>query len=74
MKAGASVFDPSGNWVGKIKSVTAKGAVLDTGKVKVAIPSPASQRQQGPRHRHDQSRGRSGGEEKPAKPSRSIRR
>lgn len=38
MKAGASVFDPSGNSVGKVESVTAKGVVLDTGKVKVAIP------------------------------------
>jgi hypothetical protein len=38
VKAGAMVSDASGNTVGTIKSVSAKGAVLDTGKVKVTIP------------------------------------
>jgi hypothetical protein len=38
LKAGAAIFDTSGNSVGKIDSVTAKGAVLDTGKVKVTVP------------------------------------
>lgn len=38
VKAGAAIFDTSGNSVGKIDSVSAKGAVLDTGKVKVTVP------------------------------------
>lgn len=38
VKAGATLYDSSGASVGKIDSVTAKGAVLDTGKVKVTIP------------------------------------
>ena len=38
VKTGAAVFDSSGDSVGTIKSVSAKGAVLDTGKVKVTIP------------------------------------
>ena len=38
VKAGATVFDSAGDRVGTIKSVSAKGAVLDTGKVKVTIP------------------------------------
>lgn len=38
VKAGATVSDSSGNSVGKIESVNAKGAVLNTGKVKVTIP------------------------------------
>jgi hypothetical protein len=38
VKAGATVSDASGNSVGKIESVTAKGAVLNTGKVKVTVP------------------------------------
>jgi hypothetical protein len=38
VKAGATLFDSSGASVGKIDSVTAKGAVVDTGKVKVTIP------------------------------------
>lgn len=38
VKAGATVFDSAGDSVGTIKSVSAKGAVLDTGKVKVTIP------------------------------------
>ena len=38
VKAGAAIFDTSGNSVGKIESVTAKGAVVDTGKVKVTVP------------------------------------
>lgn len=38
VKAGASIFDTSGNAVGKIDSVSAKGAVLNTGKVKVTVP------------------------------------
>ena len=38
VKAGASIFDTSGNSVGKIESVSAKGAVLNTGKVKVTVP------------------------------------
>ena len=38
VKAGASIHDQSGGVVGKIDSVSAKGAVLDTGTVKVTIP------------------------------------
>jgi hypothetical protein len=38
VKAGAEIFDTSGNTVGKIDSVSAKGAVVDTGKVKVTVP------------------------------------
>ena len=38
VKAGATLFDSTGASVGKIESVTAKGAVLDTGKVKVTVP------------------------------------
>jgi len=38
VKAGATLYDSSGASVGKIDSVTAKGAVLDTGKVKVTVP------------------------------------
>lgn len=38
VKAGAAVFDSSGNSVGKIESVTAKGVVLNTGKVQVTVP------------------------------------
>lgn len=38
VKTGASIFDTSGNTVGKIDSVSAKGAVLNTGKVKVTVP------------------------------------
>ena len=38
VKTGSAVFDSSGDTVGTIKSVSAKGAVLDTGKVKVTIP------------------------------------
>jgi hypothetical protein len=38
VKAGAAIFDTSGNTVGKIDSVSAKGAVLNTGKVKVTVP------------------------------------
>lgn len=38
VKAGASIFDTSGNSVGKVESVSAKGAVLNTGKVKVTVP------------------------------------
>jgi hypothetical protein len=38
VKAGATVFDSAGDTVGTIKSVSAKSAVLDTGKVKVTIP------------------------------------
>jgi hypothetical protein len=38
VKAGAAVYDSAGATVGTIKSVSAKGAVLDTGKVKVTIP------------------------------------
>lgn len=38
VKAGEPIFDTSGNTVGKVESVSAKGAVLNTGKVKVTIP------------------------------------
>jgi hypothetical protein len=38
VKAGASVYDTSGSSVGKIESVDASGAVLNTGKVKAKIP------------------------------------
>ncbi|HYX47254.1 MAG TPA: hypothetical protein VE820_10605 [Sphingomicrobium sp.] len=38
VKAGASIFDTSGNSVGKVESISAKGAVVNTGKVKVTVP------------------------------------
>lgn len=38
VKAGASIFDTSGNSVGKIELISAKGAVVNTGKVKVTVP------------------------------------
>jgi len=38
VKKGATIYDASGNSVGTVESVSAKGAVLDTGKVKVTIP------------------------------------
>lgn len=38
VKTGAEIFDTSGATVGKIDSVSAKGAVVDTGKVKVTVP------------------------------------
>jgi hypothetical protein len=38
LKAGTSVYDQKGDLVGKIVSVSAKGAVLDTGVVKATIP------------------------------------
>ena len=39
IKAGASVYDAKGGLVGKIDSVSSKGAVIDTGTVKATIPS-----------------------------------
>ena len=38
LKAGTAITDSAGNPVGKIESVDAKGAVLNTGKVQVTIP------------------------------------
>ncbi len=38
VKAGATVFDQKGGLVGKVKSVSSKGAVVNTGKVKASIP------------------------------------
>lgn len=38
VKAGVPVFDPKGGVVGKVDSVSAKGAVVSTGKVKASIP------------------------------------
>ncbi|HLO21233.1 MAG TPA: hypothetical protein VK192_12160, partial [Sphingomicrobium sp.] len=38
VKAGASVFDQNGGLVGKVESVSSKGAVVNTGKVKASIP------------------------------------
>lgn len=38
VKAGVSVYDQNGGLVGKIESVSAKGAVLNTGTVKASIP------------------------------------
>lgn len=39
LKAGAMVFDSNGDAVGKIDSVNGKDATLDTGKVKVKVPT-----------------------------------
>lgn len=39
LKAGALVYDQSGGEVGKLVSSSAKGAVVDTGTVKVTIPA-----------------------------------
>lgn len=39
IKAGASVYDQKGAVVGKIDSVSSKGAVIDTGAVKATIPA-----------------------------------
>jgi hypothetical protein len=39
LKAGASVYDAKGGVVGKIVSVSAKGALLDTGTVKATVPA-----------------------------------
>ena len=39
VKAGVSVFDQKGGSVGKVESVSAKGAVVDTGKVKATVPT-----------------------------------
>jgi hypothetical protein len=39
IKAGASVRDQNGGTVGKIESVSSKGVVVSTGKVRVTIPS-----------------------------------
>lgn len=38
VKAGVPVFDPKGGVVGKVDSVSTKGAVVSTGKVKAEIP------------------------------------
>jgi hypothetical protein len=38
VKAGVPVFDSKGGVVGKVESVNAKGAVVDTGTVKAAVP------------------------------------
>ena len=38
VKAGVSVYDQNGGVVGKVDSVSSKGAVVNTGKVKAAIP------------------------------------
>jgi hypothetical protein len=39
VKAGTSVYDAKGNLVGKVDSVSSKGAVVNTGTVKAAIPT-----------------------------------
>jgi hypothetical protein len=39
IKPGTSVYDSKGNLVGKIASVSSKGAVIDTGSVKATIPT-----------------------------------
>jgi hypothetical protein len=38
IKAGASVRDQNGGTVGKVESVTSKGVVVSTGKVRVTVP------------------------------------
>lgn len=38
LKAGSSVYDQSGAVVGKIESVSAKGAVISTGTTRATIP------------------------------------
>jgi hypothetical protein len=38
VKAGASVYDQNGDVVGKIESISAKGAVISTGTVKATVP------------------------------------
>ena len=38
VKKGVSVYDPKGDLVGKIDSVSAKGAVLNTGSTRAVIP------------------------------------
>lgn len=38
VKAGVPVFDQKGGVVGKVESVSAKGAVVSTGKVKAEVP------------------------------------
>jgi hypothetical protein len=38
VKAGAAVFDPKGNSVGKIESADSEGAVVSTGSAKAKIP------------------------------------
>lgn len=39
VKAGVPVFDAKGGVVGKVDSVSAKGAVIDTGTVKATVPA-----------------------------------
>ena len=38
VKVGVPVFDQTGGVVGKVESVTAKGAVVSTGKAKASVP------------------------------------
>ena len=38
VKAGATIFDSSGNSIGKVVSVSAQGAVVSTGSTQVTIP------------------------------------
>ena len=38
VKSGASVFDQNGDVVGKVESISAKGAVISTGTVKATVP------------------------------------
>lgn len=38
VKAGVPVFDPKGGVVGKVESVSAKGAVVSTGKARASVP------------------------------------
>jgi hypothetical protein len=38
IKAGASVYDEKGQLVGKVDSVSAKGAIVNTGKARAEIP------------------------------------
>jgi hypothetical protein len=39
LRAGVSVYDQKGDIVGKIKSTSSKGAVVDTGSVSVDVPT-----------------------------------
>jgi hypothetical protein len=38
VKAGTSVYDQNGGVVGKVESISAKGAVISTGTVKATVP------------------------------------
>jgi len=38
LKAGSSIYDQNGGVVGKVETVTAKGAVISTGTTRATIP------------------------------------